>query len=468
VFYKGSRYEKVPEALMTDASGREIHYKTTRFIADPLPLVGHRVMKEERLDHISWQHFRDAERFWRICDANRALWPEDLLEEGAILRIPASEQVSFTLDVNGSPASAAVVGAIKQIEMEDHASMADMLRLRLAVAVKEDGSGWTLLDDQIFTRLAHLKLSVTIGSGSSTPLIDAYVVQVDTKFANDPSGSELVVTAMDPTVLMHLNERVKSWPNQKDSDVASAIFADSQYGFTPEVDDTGWSRQEDDHTLIQRGTDIQFLQMLAERNGYECFVALSDAGAAEGHFHKPKHDSQPQGTLTVNTGAATNVNRFQAKFDMLGPATAKAATLDPDSAESQSGQADNATQSDGMGDAPAVPADRPRTVLLSQLGMAQSGEVQRFAQAVVDRSSWSIVAEGELNTLAYGAVLRAKLPVMVRGVGRQFSGRYYVERVLHTITSDGIYTQRFTLKRNAVGLTGTENFRSDDALASPG
>src|SRR5689334_877211 len=122
--------------------------------------------------------------------------------------------------------------------MEDHAHMADMVRLRLAVAVKQDGSGWTLIDDQIFTRLAHLKLSVTIGSGSATPLIDAYVVEVDTKFSNDPGGSELVVTAMDPTVLMHLEERVKAWPNQKDSDVATAIFTDSKYGFTAQVDDT--------------------------------------------------------------------------------------------------------------------------------------------------------------------------------------------------------------------------------------
>jgi phage protein D len=52
---------------------------------------------------------------------------------------------------------------------------------------------------------------------------------------------------------------------------------------------------------------------------------------------------------------------------------------------------------------------------------------------------------------------------MVRGVGRQFSGRYYVERVLHTIGGDGAYTQRFTLRRNATGLTGQEDFRSDAA-----
>jgi hypothetical protein len=91
VFFKGSRYEKVPEASIIDATGREIRYKTTRFITDPQAIGGHRVQNGERLDHMAWQHFRDPERFWRICDANRALWPDDLLEEAAILRIPPSE-----------------------------------------------------------------------------------------------------------------------------------------------------------------------------------------------------------------------------------------------------------------------------------------------------------------------------------------------------------------------------------------
>lgn len=376
-----------------------------------------------------------------------------------------AKEISYALTVNGNAASAAVLNAVKQIEMEDHAGMADMLRLRLAVAVKEDGSGWTILDDALFTRLANLKLSVTVGSGSAIPLISAYVIEVDTNFSSDPNSSELVVTAMDPTVLMHLDETVKAWANMKDSDVATAIFGDSKYKFSSVVEDTQWSRHENESTLMQRGTDIQFLQQLAKRNGYECFVDLNDAGDPEGHFHPPKHDDQPQGTLTVNMGAATNVNKFRARFDMLGPAKAKATTLDPDDKSAQKGQADDATQADGMGDEPSVPADRPRTVLLSQLGMAQAGEVQRYAQAVVDRSSWSIVAEGEVNTVAYGGVLKAKQPVMVRGVGRTFSGRYYVERVLHTIASDGTYVQRFTLKRNATGLTGQENFQSDDAVA---
>jgi phage protein D len=377
-----------------------------------------------------------------------------------------ASQIGYSLSVNGQPASAEVLNAMRRVEMEDHASMAAMLRLRLAVAVKENGSGWTLLDDDLFTRLAKIKLSVTVGSGPAVPLIEAYVIEVDTNFSTEPNGSLLTVTAMDSSVLMHLDEKVKAWSNMMDSDVASSIFSGSDYNFTPVVESTEWTRQENDQTLIQRGTDMQFLQHLAERNGFECFVTSSDAGTIEGHFHPPKHDSQPQGTLTVNMGSATNVNRLQARFDMLGPATAKGATLDPDDASSQDGEAEQAKQTEDMGNTPSVSSDRPRKVLLSQLGMAKSGEVQRYAQAVVDRSSWSIVAEGDLNTLAYGGVLKAKQPVMVRGVGRTFSGRYYVERVVHLIGGDGSYVQRFRLRRNAIGLTGQENFRSDDALAS--
>jgi hypothetical protein len=91
MFFKGSRYEKVPTRTLTDRAGRLIAYKTTRFIPPTPALEGHRVMSRERLDHIAWQHYRDAERFWRICDANTAVWPDDLLEEAAILRIPTVE-----------------------------------------------------------------------------------------------------------------------------------------------------------------------------------------------------------------------------------------------------------------------------------------------------------------------------------------------------------------------------------------
>jgi phage protein D len=362
--------------------------------------------------------------------------------------------VAYTLQLEGAPASPTLLAALQQVEVEDHADLADMLRLRLAASVRESGSGWTFLDDDLFPRLAHLRVEVTVGRGPAEPLIDAYVVDLSTDLSDQPGRSTLEVVGMDPTVLMNLEEKVRPWPNMADADVANAIFGD--YGFTPVVDPTQPARPDVDHTPIQRGTDIRFLRELAARNGFECYIQSARSGPPEGHFHAPRLDDTPQGVLSVNMGPATNVNRFQARFDMLRPTTAQVTGLDIESQAEQPAAVESAALP-ALGQGPAGNGDRPRRVLLSRTGLAQTGELQTYAQAVVDRSHWAIRAEGELNTVAYGGLLRAKQTVLVRGAGRQFSGPYYVEKVLHTITGQA-YTQQFTLRRNALGLSGQERF----------
>jgi phage protein D len=369
--------------------------------------------------------------------------------------------VSYTLIVNGSPASSQLVDAIQQIEVEDHARMADMMRLSLAVGVRENGSGWNVLDDGLFGRLTSIGVRVNVGSGSTEPLIDAHVIEANVEFSNEPGRSVLRVVAMDPTVLMNLEEKVRPWPDMADSDIASTIFG--EHGFTADVEQTQPSRQEVDHTTIQRGTDIQFLRQLAERNGYECYAETNPRGGQPvAHFHKSRLEQGAQGVLSVNMGQATNVNRFRARYDMLRPTTAQVTGLDVETRSDQPAQVDSPSVR-GLGSTPALGGDHPRRVLLSQIGLSQTDELQTYAQAVADGSTWAITAEGELNTVAYGGVLRAKRPVEVRGAGRQFSGTYYAERVLHTLRGDG-YTQRFSLRRNALGLTGQERFVEDRAL----
>lgn len=372
--------------------------------------------------------------------------------------------ISYKLFINGSPADAELMEAIQQLEVEDHADIADMLRMRIAIAPGNGCSGWTVLDEKRFHRLADIKVTVTVGSGPAEPLIQTYVTETNANFSNQPGQSILNVIAMDPTILMNLEEKTHSWPDMSDSDIATAIFSDKKYNFQPIVKTTKWRRQEVDQTVTQRGTDIQFLRQLARRNGFECYVELNpDNGVIEGHFHPPQLDRKPQGVLSVNMGEATNANSFSARYDMLRPTTAKVTGVDIGSQSNQQAQT-NSLSLNSLGKQPALNGDRPRRVLLSRTGMDQTGELQTYAQSVVDQSAWAITAEGELNTVAYGGILRAKRPVNVRGTGRQFSGTYYVQRVHHTFTGDG-YTQRFTLRRNALGLEGGEQFRKDRALA---
>jgi hypothetical protein len=93
VFFKGSRYEKVPEGTFTDAGGRTIPYKLTRFIPDTPAITGHRVVAGERLDHIAARALGDPELFWRLCDANRALAPAELETAGRRLAIALPDGV---------------------------------------------------------------------------------------------------------------------------------------------------------------------------------------------------------------------------------------------------------------------------------------------------------------------------------------------------------------------------------------
>ena len=363
--------------------------------------------------------------------------------------------VTYTLLIDNSPADSALMEAIQQIEVEDHASLADMLRLQIAVGPRPDGSGWNWVDDGTFSRLSQMKLLVTVGTGLPETLIEAYVVETSVDFSNEPGESTFTVTAMDATVLLNLEEKIRSWPNMADSDIASMIFG--EYGLIPVVESTQPLRQEVDQTVIQRGTDMQFLRHLARRNGYACYVESNPLTTlVEGHFHPPDVDQSAQNTLSVSMGETTNVNRFQVRFNMSAPAQVEATGLAIGSQSDQTASISSVSTSE-LGRDSLLSSDRPRKILVSQTGLVDSGELQTYSQALADDSAWAITAEGELNTAVYGGLLRAKRPVLVRGLGAYFSGTYYVEKTQHLITMEG-YTQSFTLRRNATGLQGSELF----------
>jgi len=48
----------------------------------------HLVVAGERLDHLAQRYYGDPLKYWLICDANDAVFPEELLVPGKVLRIP--------------------------------------------------------------------------------------------------------------------------------------------------------------------------------------------------------------------------------------------------------------------------------------------------------------------------------------------------------------------------------------------
>ena len=85
-----SRYYDVTRSVLTAANGELTPYLSRRFSpqSDQFALLrNHVVTDAERLDLIAARELGDPEAYWRICDANDALRPDDLLVVGRRLRI---------------------------------------------------------------------------------------------------------------------------------------------------------------------------------------------------------------------------------------------------------------------------------------------------------------------------------------------------------------------------------------------
>jgi hypothetical protein len=91
LFTSSSRYYGLPVETLDLPDGTTITYVTRRFVPAPerfQTLQHHTVTQGERLDNIAAKYLGDPRLFWRLCDANRAMRPEDLTDSpGRALRI---------------------------------------------------------------------------------------------------------------------------------------------------------------------------------------------------------------------------------------------------------------------------------------------------------------------------------------------------------------------------------------------
>lgn len=328
-----------------------------------------------------------------------------------------------------------------EVELDDQ--LTGMFRLTIALLLKADGS-WTYLDDDRFA--VWTKVVITAGpQDDSRQLITGYITHLRPEFGVGLEQCRLAVWGMDASVVMDRAEVLKTWPNTKDSDIATLLF--NQAGLAPQVTDTDVVHDEEVATIVQRETDIRLLKRLASRNGFECFV---DGGT--GYFQPPALDDADQPVLNVHAGEQTNVNRFSVEVNALTPADVAMSDIDHSTGE----VLDVTSESDHQ---PALGAHRPADLLPSGIPAGQvhigqtvatgAPEMTALCQALFDRNEWFVTGEGEVAANTYDAILLPRRTVVINGVGEAHSGAYYVTHVTHRFGDDG-YVQQFRVKRNAL------------------
>jgi hypothetical protein len=88
-----SRYHNTPTVQLGEDEQKPIIYLQRRFlppIEPPIVPFEHTVSGGERLDNLTASYLGDPEQFWRICDVNPILHPDELISEvGQRIRIPS-------------------------------------------------------------------------------------------------------------------------------------------------------------------------------------------------------------------------------------------------------------------------------------------------------------------------------------------------------------------------------------------
>jgi len=98
IFPPTSRYANIQTAPFEMPDGRTVVYLKRRFVPPPESfslLREHVVAQGDRLDNVTARYLGDPEQFWRVCDANGAMRPDELTEEiGRRLRITLPEGIA--------------------------------------------------------------------------------------------------------------------------------------------------------------------------------------------------------------------------------------------------------------------------------------------------------------------------------------------------------------------------------------
>ncbi len=359
---------------------------------------------------------------------------------------------TFQLLLNGAPADDDFLTALVSLEVEENVDLPGAIQLKLPVEAS-DGGDLTRVNDSGLAPFANLAVVVTPEGGGPQCIFDGYSLTHRIHMETGVTGSTLEVWGQDASWLMNLEEHAREWVDVTDADVANTVF--SQYGITPaydNTDDDSPSHTEDGHTLMQRGSDIQFLRSLARRNGKFCRVACDDQpGVRTGYFSKPNLDGDPVLTLVLNDPDNWTVNSIDIEMDATRATAVQARQAlftdsDPDGVSADTSDSglsplDQRGLSDFTG--------QTMTVMLAA-PVDDGGELTFRAESLLREAGWFVRCEGEADVSRVNAIIRAGTIVQIGGVGSLYSGKYYVFSVRHTISADA-HKMKFVLMRNAVG-----------------
>ncbi len=294
-------------------------------------------------------------------------------------------------------------------------------------------------DADIFREGSEIKIK----AGFHGPLPELFIGEVTGLEPEFPGRGPvlLAVRGLDRMFRLGFAHKTRAFNKMKDSDIASQIAGD--WSLTPDVEDTPVTHE---YLFQNNQTDFEFLLQRARHTGYEVKV--------EGKrliFRKPRETGSKIMTLTYGESLLSFFPRLSLLTQVSEVVVQFWQAKDRKSIKASAGS--SAIRSTMGGQTTGV-ALIERTVgeKASQVIVRESAQTPEEAEAL---------AGGLLNDLAFDYItgegscmgapeIRPGTVLELKGLGKRFSGSYYVTSVTHSLLVRRGYITTFSANRSAV------------------
>jgi len=300
-------------------------------------------------------------------------------------------------------------------------------------------------------------LTVTV-NGTPEVLIDGMVTRTDVSSGSESATSTLTVTGSDLTAIMGWDffNPIKNLPLPAMPNEARVLLLLAKYAVFGVIPMVIPSVLIDipiptDRIPRQQGSDLEYIQSLAEEVGYVFYLKPGPAtGTSIAYWGPEVKVGVPQPALNVDMDAHTNVESLSFNYNGESAALPIVYVQNQESKVLFLIPIPSITPlNPPLGIVPPIPKQFPEIRETAKYGPVRAALI---GLAKAAQTAEAVSASGSLDVLRYGRPLRARELVGVRGAGTAFDGLYYVKSVTHNIKR-GEYKQSFNLTRN--GLIST-------------
>jgi phage protein D/phage baseplate assembly protein gpV len=376
---------------------------------------------------------------------------------------PATTEIADPdVRINGNELPVSVATLLERVVVDDHLRLPAMFELALRDPHDADLPSGVL--SEIGVKLGDsVSVSVRYTDGTEQ-LLSGEVTSLESEV--DSSGSHVLIRGYDKSHRLHRGRKARSWADQKDSEIATAIAQEA--GLSASVDDSGIA-----HTYIaQPGvSDWEFLLGRAREIGFDLRVSN---GSLE--FKKPTSasDGPEPGSLAREPDErqivyGANLMSFRARVSMVDQASSfEARGWDVKGKRAVIGTADAANTSAAIDveQSAATAALGDKTYVRNdRLFAAEDAATSAAAGLAASVGSSFAEAEGVVDG---NPKLRAGSTVSVASIGPPFDGKYVLTSTRHVLDRYGYRTHFVVSGRQDRTLIGLVSQGAAPALSGVG